>query len=182
MTTLKGVKVLLLEGFGRQVMPMMQALYNLGCHITTYNNSKLDLGYASRYPNRKLLAYWNRNNEQKSYEALMEILRKDKYDIVIPMTDYSATMLSRHKSEISNYAAPAVNDWDTFIQAADKQNTMIACMNNGIPCPYTLRDVETIDDILNSGMKYPFVIKPRIGYGSIGFHRIDNEAQPQKRF
>lgn len=179
METLSNVSVLLLEGFGRQVMPMMQALHDLGCKTTTYNSSKFDMGYASRYPDRKLLAFWNRNDEEKSYQALLEILKKDKYDVIIPMTDFSATMLSRHKAEVLKYSRPAVNDWDVFMQAGDKLNTMVACMDNGIPCPHTLRNVGKLDDILNAvadqEISYPFIIKPRVGYGSIGFHVIRTE-------
>ena len=176
------VRVLLLEGFGRQVMPIMKALHDLGCHITTYNQSKLDLGYASKYPDKKILAFWDRKDEKKSYEALLKIVRKDKYDIIIPMTDFSATLLSKNKEEISKYVSPAVNDWDVFMQAGDKLNTMIACMDNDIPCPYTLRNVACIEDVLDSDIKYPFIIKPRIGYGSIGFHCINNEEELKKVF
>lgn len=182
MSDLANIKVLLLEGFARQVMPLMQALHDLGCHITTYNKSKLDLGYASRYPDKKILAFWDRNDRQKSLEALREVLKKDKYDVVIPLTDFSAMLLSQNKEELEQYAAIAVNDWDVFQMASDKQNTMTACMNNGIPCPCTLIDVETIDDVLNSDIKYPFVIKPRTGYGSIGFHRINNKDELIKVF
>jgi D-aspartate ligase len=179
---LKGVRVLLLEGFARQGMPLMESLHNLGCHLTTYNKSKLDLGYASRYPDRKLIDFWDRNDEQRSLDALRGILKKDKYDIVIPLTDFSATLLSKNKEDLSQYAAMTVNDWEVFQMASDKQNTMIICMENSIPCPYTLRDVDKVEDILNSDIKYPFIIKPRIGYGSIGFHCIYNEKQLRKVF
>lgn len=182
MKEMKDIHVLLLEGFGRQVMPMMQAFHDLGCHITTYNKSKLDMGYASRYPNKKLIEFWDRNDEEKSYAALIEVLKADHYDVTIPMTDFSATMLSRHKEELLQYTHPAVNDWDVFMQAGDKLNTMIACMDNGIPCPYTLRNVRNIDDVLNSDIQYPFIIKPRIGYGSIGFHVIHNEEELRRVF
>lgn len=179
---LKDIRVLLLEGFGRQVMPMMQALHDLGCHITTYNKSKLDMGYASRYPNKKLIEFWDRNDEEKSYAALLKVLKADHYDVTIPMTDFSATMLSRHKEELLQYTRPAVNDLDVFMQAGDKLNTMIACMDKNIPCPYTLREVKSIDDVLNSDIQYPFIIKPRIGYGSIGFHVIRTEEDLRKVF
>lgn len=182
MKEMKDIHVLLLEGFGRQVMPMMQAFHDLGCHITTYNKSKLDMGYASRYPNKKLIEFWDRNDEEKSYAALIEVLKADHYDVTIPMTDFSATMLSRHKEELLQYTHPAVNDWDVFMQAGDKLNTMIACMDNNIPCPYTLREVKTIDDVINSDIQYPFIIKPRIGYGSIGFHVIRTEEDLRKVF
>lgn len=179
---LTDIRILLLEGFARQVMPIMKALNNLGCHITTYNSSKLDMGYASRYPDRKLLAYWNRNDELRTLESLIEVLRNDKYDVVIPLTDFSATLLSQNKVELSQYAAMAVNDWNIFQMASNKQNTMMVCMEEGIPCPYTLDKVNSIDDILKSDIQYPFIIKPKTGYGSIGFHCIDNEEQLRQVF
>ncbi len=176
------IHVLLLEGFARQAMPMMRELHKLGCHVTTYNQSKLDLGYASRYPDKKILGFWDRNDEEKSYEALLELLKAEKYDVVIPLTDFSATMLSRHKRELLQYTRPAVNDWDIFMQAGDKLNTMIACMDNDIPCPITLRQADTLEDVLNSNLEYPFIIKPRIGYGSIGFHVISDEEELRNVF
>ncbi len=179
---LSGVKVLLLEGFARQVMPIMAALHKNGCHITTYNKSKLDMGYASHYPDKKLIGFWDREDEEKSYEALLEVLKAEHYDVTIPMTDFSATMLSKHKDELKQYTSPAVNDWEVFMGAGDKLNTMIACMDNGIPCPKTLREANSVEEIIASGIEYPFIIKPRIGYGSIGFHRIDNEEDLRKHF
>lgn len=182
MKQMTDVRVLLLEGFGRQVMPMMQAFHDLGCHITTYNSSKLDMGYSSRYPNQKLLGFWDRNDEEASYKALLEVLKKEHYDVTIPMTDFSATMLSRHKEELLLYTRPAVNDWDVFMRAGDKLNTMLACMEADVPCPYTLKEAVSVDDVLHSDMQYPFIIKPRVGYGSIGFHIIHNEEELRKVF
>ena len=181
-TDLQGVKVLLLEGFARQSMPIMEALHKNGCHITTYNNSKLDMGYASHYPDKKLIKFWDRNDEEASYAALLEVLKEDKYDVTIPLTDFSATMLSKHKNELKEYTNPAVNDWEIFLGAADKLNTMVACMDNGVPCPKTLRQADTLEEVLASGVEYPFIIKPRVGYGSIGFHRIDNEEDLRRHF
>ena len=172
MKDLQGIKVLLLEGMGRQTLPMMRALHKLKCHITTYNASKMDVGYASRFPDKKILGDWDRTNEDFSYEALLNVLKVEHFDVVIPMTDFSATMLARHKEELSEYTHPAVNDWDVFMRAGNKQNTMEACMDNNIPCPITLRDVKSIEDIINSNICYPFIIKPQVGYGSIGFHVI----------
>ena len=179
---LSGIKVLLLEGFARQSMAIMESLHKLGCYVTTYNNSKLDLGYLSHYPDKKIIGFWDRTDEKKSAEALMEVLKKEHYDVTIPLTDFSATMLSKHKNEFEEYTHVAVNDWDVFMQAGDKLNTMIACMDNNIPCPKTLRNAETLDDVLKSGLRYPFIIKPRVGYGSIGFHCINNEEELRKHF
>ncbi len=174
---LRGVRVLLLEGFARQNMALMPALKKLGCHLTTYNASRLDVGYASRYPDVKLVEYWNREDADASYAALIKVLQSGDYDVVIPMTDFSATLLSNHIEEVSQYAAPAVNPPEAFRRAADKQATMQTCAEAGVPCPHTLYDMTSPDQILEAGMPFPFIIKPRVGYGSIGFHVIRDEAQ-----
>ena len=174
---LRGVRVLLLEGFARQNMALMPALKALGCHLTTYNASKLDVGYASKYPDVKLIRFWDRENADASFAALMDVLREGHYDVVIPMTDFSATLLSNHIDEVRALAYPAVNEPEVFRRAADKQETMRACDAAGVPCPHTLYDMTCADDILAAGMPFPFIIKPRVGYGSIGFHVIRDEAQ-----
>jgi len=179
---LRGVRVLLLEGFARQNMALMPALKALGCHLTTYNSSRLDVGYASRWPDVKLLRHWDRENPESSFDALMEVLREGHYDVVIPMTDFSATLLCAHIDEVRPLAWPAVNGPEAFWQAADKQRTMQACEAAGVPCPRTLYDMGSADEIMAAGMPFPFIIKPRVGYGSIGFHVIRNELQLREVF
>lgn len=174
---LRGVRVLLLEGFARQNMALMPALKRLGCHLTTYNASRLDVGYASKYPDVKLIRFWDREDEDASFRALMAVLREAPYDVVIPMTDFSAALLSRHIEQVRLLAYPAVNPPEVFMRAADKQETMRACEQAGVPCPHTLYDMDSADAILDAGMPFPFIIKPRVGYGSIGFHVIRDEAQ-----
>ena len=178
----KRIKILLLEGFARQSMAIMESLYKDGYNVTTYNNKRTDLGYLSRYPDKKILGFWDRNDEEKSADALLNILKGEHFDVTIPLTDFSATMLSKRKDEFNKYTRVAVNDWDIFQMASDKQNTMISCMDNGIPCPKTLREANNLEDILSSGIEYPYIIKPRVGYGSIGFHRINNEDDIRKIF
>ena len=180
--SLAGVRVLLLEGFARQCMALMEALKALGCHLTTYNASKLDVGYASRWPDVKLLEPWDREDEDASFDALMDVLRRGQYDVVIPSTDFSARLLADHISEISLYAHPAENGSNLFYRVMNKQQTMRYCELADVPHPRTWYDMDCVEDVLAAGIEYPFVIKPRIGYGGIGFKVIQDEAQLKKRF
>ncbi len=179
---LRGVRVLLLEGFARQNMALMPALKALGCHVTTLNASKLDVGYASRWPDVKLIEPWDREDAGASLEITLRVLQEGHYDIVIPMTDFSAALLSEHIDQVAPLAWPAVNPPEVFRRAADKQRTMQACAEAGVPCPKTLYDMDSADDILAAGLPFPFIIKPRTGYGSIGFHVIRDEEQLRRVF
>ena len=180
--SLKGVRVLVLEGFARQCMALMPALKKLGCHLTTLNASKLDVGYASRWPDVRLLRPWDRDDEDAAFEVMMDVLKRDRYDVVIPTTDFSARLLADHIHEVSLYASPAENGPNLFYRVMNKQQTMRFCDLADVPHPRTWYDMDCLEDVLNAGIEYPFVIKPRIGYGGIGFKVIHDEAELSRRF
>ena len=179
---LRGVRVLLLEGFARQNMALMPALKALGCHVTTYNSSRLDVGYASRYPDARLIRPWNREDAAYSWERLESVLREGHYDVVIPTTDFSARLLADHIDVVSRYAHPAENGPELFYRLMDKLQTMRICDEAGVPHPRTLERSDAASDILESDLGFPFVIKPRIGYGGIGFHVIRERAGFEETF
>ncbi len=169
------IKVLLIEGRARQVLPLAKSMYQLGAEVTTYNGSKLDPGYASKYPERKLLAFFDAKQPEKSVEILKNEIKKYHYDMVIPLNDDIAILLSKHKKELSQYTTPIVEDWETFQYACDKLKTMQVCMENDVPCPKTFA---SLDDFLSqeSNVLYPLVVKPRTGQAAVGFHISKNKA------
>lgn len=175
------VKVLLIEGRARQVLPLAKSMRELGVEVTTYNGSKLDPGYASRSPHRKLLAFFDAKDPEKSFEALKAELEKYHYDMVIPMNDDIAIQLSKHKKDLEKLTTPIVEDWETFQFACDKLKTMRVCMENNIPCPKTFT---SLDDFLasESSVSYPLVVKPRTGCAAVGFHTSDTKEDVVEYF
>ena len=171
----KDIKVLLIEGRARQVLPMAKPLRALGCEVTTYNGSKLDPGYASKYPHRKLLAYCNAHNPEESYMAIRKELESYKYDLVIPMNDDVAIILAQHKDDLKKLAAIAVEDWDTFQMASDKLKTMLVCMKHKLPCPLSFIDYKNYLENKNK-VKFPVVVKPRTGCAAVGFYVAKDET------
>jgi len=175
MSNYENIRVLLIEGRARQVMPMMKSLHQLGCHVTTFNSSKLDMGYASRYPNRKVLSFCHESDPEESLESIRNELIKNKYDIVIPLNDFVAILLAQNKEELSRYTTIAVNDWEVFQYASDKLKTMKVCTDNDIPCPRTYINDDSLKDLFGFDLTYPVVVKPRTGCAAVGFHVVDKE-------
>lgn len=169
------IKVLLIEGRARQVLPLAKSMNQLGLEVTTYNGSKLDPGYSSRYPQRKLLAFFDAREPEKSLEALRSELERYHYDIVVPLNDDIAIQLSKHKEELSQLTTPMVEDCDRFQYACDKLKTMQVCMDNELPCPKTFTSIE---DFLEKEktVAYPLVVKPRTGQAAVGFHISEDKA------
>ena len=175
-----GKKVLLLDGLTSQCLEYCKAFNALGCDTTVLCDDKFDTAYASRHPKHKILGISNVRDLKGTEEWILKLVRTGEYDVVIPFTEYSATILSHNKKELSQYAHLIVNDMDVFDYAQDKNNVMKVCMENGIPCPVTLFDAKTVGDILSSGIRFPIILKPRHGFGSHGFHKILNEDELEK--
>lgn len=180
--TFEGIRVLILEGYARQSLPLIHAFHKLGCHVAALCSSKLDVAYASRLTDEKVLGVCDRENPTGTAQAVRELLMTGRYDVVIPTVDFSAKLLADHKEEFSRYAKVLANDPAVYAIAGDKLATMAVCMENGIPCPVTLTDVSGIEDALAGGLRFPIAVKPRVGYGAIGFKRVDSAEELRTLF
>lgn len=178
----KGTHVLLIEGYARQYLPLARAFKKAGCHVAALCNSKTDVAYVSRMTDEKILGICDRERESETEEQIRTLLKTEKFDVVVPCVDFSAAILSRNKKEFSQYAKVASNDWEVYQTAANKEATMAVCMENGIPAPVTLLHVSSLKDVEESEMTFPIVIKPKTGYGAIGFKKINNIDELRKIF
>lgn len=172
-----GKRVLLLDGYGRQIPSLLHQLYNLGCIVTTMCESKLDVGFTSRYPKKKIVVHGIRDNAQIYRKAIERELGKEKYDVLFPIleiaTDICTTeSLKKKYPNLKIISAPR----EAFLKAYDKQETMRICMENNIPCPVTKLDSETLEEYLKK-VKFPLAAKPRRGSGSAGFKKINSEKE-----
>ncbi len=172
----KGVRVLVLDGYGRQVAVVLKELHELGCVVTTLNCSKSDVGYASRYPARKLLEPQTRHDMAELKKVLDREILSDNYDVVMPMLEPATDVLWENKELYSPHVRYACADYEGFMKAYDKQLTMTLCMKNGINCPVTKTDDESMDDFL-AKVKFPLALKPRKGSGSRGFYKVDTKER-----
>ena len=173
----KGIRVLVFDGYGRQIPTILKQLHELGCIITTINNSKLDIGYASRYPSRKLLVKGCRENTSLLRPILERALINGEYDVFFPLlektTDLVLTLQEEGKTKnVKILCAPR----GAFMKAYDKQQTMKVCMENDIPCPKSKLEEETIEEYL-AKVTFPLACKPRKGSGAAGFRIVESEEQ-----
>ena len=172
----KGIRVLVLDGYGRQCAIVIKELHDLGCIITTLNTSKWDVGYASKYPKYKLIEPATRYDMAALKAVLDREISSGKYDVVFPMLEPATEVLWQNKDAYLQYVKYAVADEEGFHKAFDKQLTMELCMKNGINCPLTKMDDETMDEFLRK-VHFPLILKPRVGSGSRGIHKASNRKE-----
>ncbi len=170
-----GKNVLVLDCYAVQSLPMLRGFSRLGCVVTAVGMSRFDLGMVSRYADRSVVIPVKAFREKEYIARLTEVLKERHYDLVVPMADSTARALSRNREELSRYAYIAVDGWDVVRRIDDKLPTMLACRENGIPCPKTYSVSDRLEDILESIDSYPVAVKPRIGCGGEGFRKIDSQ-------
>ncbi len=179
---LTGRNVLLLDCHTVQALPVMKAFRRLGCVVTAVSRSRFDLGAASRYRDRHVVIPVKAFEEEEYVARLTEILRERRYDAVVPLTDSTARALSRHKEALGELAGIAVADREIFDRIDDKRRTMLACRENGIPCPKTYSISEDVGEIARAIDAYPAAMKPRYGYGAVGFRKLDSEDELRRYY
>lgn len=168
------ISVLIFGAGGRQALPVCKGFYEIGCKVICYCKNKLDTGYLTKYHTKTILYGDVKENDEDFNLCGERLIRKFRYDLVVPLGDNAAIFLSQRKEELEKYSKIAVNDWPVLQYAVDKMKTMHVCQKNRIPSPKTVLSDNPIKAIKCGELKFPVVVKPRTGVGSIGFQIIHN--------
>ena len=180
------IRVLVTDGGGKQPLAMIRGLKEIGCHITVLCSSKWDSCYASNIPDEKIVEsrLFEDNADafslDEKYAFYMTLAMTGNYDVFMPIGDKSTNFVTTYQNELGKYVKLACAPRDVYIKAFNKQLTFEQAMKSEIPCPKTKRDDQNIEDYLKE-VKFPIIIKPRQGLGSIGFHKFRTEDEFRER-
>lgn len=172
----KKIRVLVLDGSGKQPHAMIKGLKEIGCHVTVMCSSKHGSCYVSNIPDKKILVEGLTPQHEKYIPYLLKQAKSGKYDVLMPIGEMSTNMVTQYEAEFTKYVKLACAPRETYIKAFNKQITFDTALQAGIPCPYTRHSSQSIEDFL-SHAKFPVIIKPRQGLGSIGFHKFETEEE-----
>lgn len=174
-------KVLLADGHARQALALARAFKELGCTVIAICESGLDVCSKSRYVDHIVKDSSIHERPDLRVECIIREVSKGGYTLVISFSDVTVEQISINRDRIEKYCRTAVVDKDKFYLAYNKLNTMRICMENDIPCPNTFFDCKTVDDVMNRELVYPIIVKPRTGYGAIGFYKF-NDAEELRHY
>ncbi len=166
------LRVLVLDGTGKQPLPMIRGLKEIGCHVTVLCTTKQDTCYVSRLPDEKILVADMTPQNERYIPFLVEQAKSGKYDVFMPIGELSTNPVTQHEAELLPYVKLACAPRETYIKAFNKQITFDTAIENGIPCPCTRHSKQDIEEYLEKA-HFPIIIKPRQGLGSIGFHKFE---------
>lgn len=175
-------KVLLLEADYTQALPTVKSLSEKGYIIDGIFSSKYSYGYGSKFFRNKYL-FKDTGSFDKYRDHILEILKSEKYDAVIPMNDESAIVLSKYMDQFIRYTNYDLPQWKDFERGYDKHKLMEECKSGGFPHPKTITingaDISQVDI---SSLKFPILIKPNYSSGARGITFIHSPQELYDKF
>jgi predicted ATP-grasp superfamily ATP-dependent carboligase len=149
----------------------------VGCHM------RLCTTFFSRYPNKRVL-YPSPDMEPDGFiKWLHDFIDYEKIDVIIPIGACITRLLSEHKMAFIKKVKMYLVDFNIYLKALDKAQTMKIAMENGITCPKTYFPAEeNLDRIIEMIESYPVVIKPRFGVAARGVTIINSEGELRTKF
>lgn len=166
------ISVLVMDGGGKQTLAMVRGLKEIGCHVTVLCSTKMDTCYVSNKPDEKILNPNLPERNKETLKFLLNLVSTGKYDALMPIGELSTNFATEHEAEFKKYVKLACAPREAYIKAFNKQTTFDQAMMLGVPCPYTRRSDQDIEEYLEK-CHFPVIIKPRQGLGSIGFHKFE---------
>ena len=170
-------KVLVTDGRSRASLAVVRSLGRKGIRVTSGEAFGCSSFY-SKYTDKKLVYPAPDNQPDLFLKRIIETIRDDKYDVIMPVRDNANLILSKHKRELSHFTRIPIADYDTLMKGRDKAQTLKIAMDNDIPCPqtYFIEDDSDLKEIMNE-LKFPAVIKPHRSSGSRGIKYVQSPKE-----
>jgi predicted ATP-grasp superfamily ATP-dependent carboligase len=166
--------VLLLSGDGTQTLPVAESLYKNSYTLHMFYEKKLSYGFPTRYVKHKICIPFS-YEEDKYLSFIKSYLTKTKIDVIIPLSDKLASLLSKHKYELLSYSKFIIPDYDIFIKGYNKSLLMRVCKENNFPHPKTI-EIESQDKFVLGKFIFPAMLKPNYTTGGRGMNKVDTSA------
>lgn len=160
---------------------MARALNKSGNDVFLLYGDKNNYADASRYIRKKFytsalpLSY-------DHYEKLITIIKEEAIDTLIPMGDVYSEMIAAHKDDLKKIIKFQMPSYDVFMRAYDKNQLMMVCQEKGYPHPFTITNITDINDVKETDLSFPLLIKPNITCGARGMTLIQNYKELQEKF
>jgi predicted ATP-grasp superfamily ATP-dependent carboligase len=157
----------------RKTLCAVRSLGAAGADVTLASDRLLGGACYSRFVRRRVV-YAPANGARGTdvaviAEALEAELLRSRYDVLLPMNDYTMLAAAGHAEILARHAALAVPEPESLRLARDKLETLRLAARLGIDTPEThcVRNADELRAVAGH-LAYPCVMKPRRGAGAVG--------------
>lgn len=180
-------RFLVLDAHKNASVVFARALADQPVDITVGGWSRLAPGMLSRHVSGRFRHSNPYQHPDKFLAELTAHLERHDYVAVVPISDLSHVLLSKHKESLeATGTAVGAESWDTFVAANNKRRLVSLREGLSVPGPYT-RTPDSPEEVagMADDFSYPVVIKPQYttvetGDGTYAEARISAENYVQR--
>lgn len=170
-------KVLLLEANSIQSQPISKSLKKRGFYTIGFCEERYSYGYYSRYFDERYLTCSSAHEPKAYLSFVIDYLKTNHVDVVIPMSDDSAVFLAKNQNKLLAYTNFSIPSYELFMKGYDKNQLMKVCKTVGVAHPLT---IDLDEDYNLAEMKYPAIIKPNLTTGGRGMSIVNSQEELEK--
>lgn len=172
------MKVLITDAEYKNSLAALRALGKKGINVDVAGNKKLSQSFYSKYTNNKFIYPRPKNKGKKFVKFLIDLLKNENYDVVLPIGAKTTIPISYYKDRIEEYTNLVVPGYKILSKAHDKSKCLKIAKKIGIPIPETHRP-ESIDEVKNiaGDITYPSVIKIKRGSAAKGLNYANSKKE-----
>lgn len=142
---------------------MIRSLGRNGVTVTAASHENPSLGMVSRYSSGRFVHPDPEAHAGMFVHALVDHLRENDYDAVVPVSDQTTALVVREKQPLeATGTTVAAESWETFSKAYDKARTFEFAADLDVPTPGTVAP-DSLSDLADrcDDLQFPVVVKSR---------------------
>src|SRR5215216_7408820 len=135
MTTQVNGTAFVTDGLLRKSVVVGQSLGRHGVSVSAGSTTRLSPAFFSRYSHKTLIYPSPVTQPEAFAERLLEYLRREPHDVLIPTDDASLAVTARYRSDFERVTRLPVPDASQLAYGLDKARVMQLAERLGIPHP-----------------------------------------------
>lgn len=165
-------------GYGNG-LAAIRGIAKSGIKVITADTDRFAASCYSRFVKKSYIYSSPDENQEKFIADLIEIIKTEKPDVLLPISTDTFLTVSKYKKELERYVKIPVADYDKIIIAHNKLASADLAEKTGVPYPKTIIYDRTVplESILEK-LGLPVIIKARLGTGLYG--KADSKEEAKK--
>jgi len=165
------------DGLLRKSVVVAQSLGGHGLSVSAGSTTRLSPTFFSRHV-RNTLVYPSPVSQPVAFvERLLEYLRREPHDVLIPTDDASLAVIARYRSDFERVTRLPLPDAPQLAYGLDKARVMQLAERLGIPHPTTRLPANSNEvAAFADEIRAPLVIKPRGSSGGRGIAYVGSDV------
>lgn len=171
------MNILITTGSWNASLTAMESLSKLGHDVYLLDQDLYSAGFHSKYCKGNIVSPAESTDSQY-VEAVADIVRSKKFDLLIPTSDLSTEFLSNKRERVLPYVSMLLPSKELIALARYKDKTYRFALDNGIAIPKTYFP-QSLDEVirLSQGPIFPCVVKKSRGTANKGNAYFDDKEK-----